>query len=93
MTSARPSPDAIRIKIENIRQINEALQSPETAATPENICAITCLSGATTAYEMDALWDYKVHRNAVGMLVNIAGGPRVLKRSELGWALLKMLVL
>ena len=42
---------------------------------------------------MDALWDYKVHRNAVGMLVNIAGGPRVLKRSELGWALLKMLVL
>ena len=93
MTSSKPSPEAISIKIENIRQINEQLEKPQTAASTANICSIMCLSGATTAYEMDALWDYKVHRNAIAMLVNVAGGTEVLKQTELGFCMVKMMVL
>ena len=42
---------------------------------------------------MDALWDYKVHRNAIAMLVNFAGGTEVLKHTELGFCMVKMMVL
>ena len=48
MTSSRPSPEAISIKIENIRQINEQLAIPQSAANTPTICSIMCLSGATT---------------------------------------------
>ena len=42
---------------------------------------------------MDALWDYKVHRNAIAMLVDFAGGTEVLKQTELGFCMVKMMVL